>query len=332
MKQATIEDEQQMARVLVIFSSLVHAYVRGGLTEKTINTIPNKLAEPFKMAAQVLGLKPIACYNSTVLFNWELFDPTGPLDLENMRCINTITGSPDESWFYLVCVAIEGKGGEILGCMLSIQQSCEQSNLVEARTGLDTFATIIDSLVPIIDRMYENNLPSAFYTRVRRYLSGWTNDSDLPEGLHYGSGNPGEFYVGASAAQSPTIQVLDVALGILHPTMDKSGIVGETRVGVPGKYLMEMRQYMIKNHRECLEWLQANLTIRQFAMDHPELHASYNKCLEAFERFRTAHVKMVSFYVVCQAAKENKEIQGTGGSNPIPLLKDIRAHLAKHRL
>src|SRR5690606_24540186 len=133
---------------------------------------------------------------------------------------------------------------------------------------------------------------------------GWTNDSALPEGLHYGPGSAGEFYSGASAAQSPIIQVLDIALGVAHPTTDKSGITGETRVGVPGKYLMDMRNYMIRPHRECVEWLQSSLTIRKYCKAHSKLHGPYNKCLDAFEKFRTSHIKMVTFYVVCQASKE----------------------------
>lgn len=184
-----------------------------------------------------------------------------------------------------------------------------------------------------MERMYENNLPQAFYKRVRPYLSGWTNDPDLPDGLHYGPENPGEMYAGASAAQSPLIQAIDISLGIEHPTKphDQHDQVtaSKSRVGMPGVYLKEMRKYMIRAHRDCLHHLEERMTVRQFVQssNSHELKEAYNKALEALQSFRSSHIRMVTFYVVAQAAKEHKEIQGTGGSNPIPFLKDIREHV-----
>lgn len=186
--------------------------------------------------------------------------------------------------------------------------------------------------------MYENNFPQAFYKRVRPYLSGWTNDPNLPEGLHYGPGSPGEKYSGASAAQSPLIQAIDIALGIEHPTEphdqhDKE-TANKSRVGMPGTYLKEMQKYMIKAHRDCLQHLKESMTTRQYVKSSAlhDLKGAYNTALEALQSFRSSHVRMVTFYIVAQAAKENKEIQGTGGSNPIPFLKDIREHVDHSKL
>jgi indoleamine 2,3-dioxygenase len=40
-------------------------------------------------------------------------------NLENLATLTTFTGSIDESWFYLVSVAIEARGGPILPLMLT---------------------------------------------------------------------------------------------------------------------------------------------------------------------------------------------------------------------
>ena len=94
--------------------------------------------------------------------------------------------------------------------------------------------------------------------------------------------------------------------------------------------LAARKAYMLREHRECIEYLEGRLSIRAFILTNKEsapLRHAYNECVQALETFRSAHIRMVSFYIVAQAAKENKESQGTGGSNPIPLLKDLREHV-----
>lgn len=81
MKEETRRDQKQLARIFVITSFLGHGYVRGGKSQPTVDTIPDKLARPFKESAELLGFKPIVNYAATVLFNWTLIDPDGPHDL-----------------------------------------------------------------------------------------------------------------------------------------------------------------------------------------------------------------------------------------------------------
>lgn len=250
----------------------------------------------------------------------------------NVRILNTISGSPDEAWFFMVPVAMEALGGPLLQSIMQAQEAVGQEDCPALATLLTGMAPQIMALTAVLDRMYENCLPQAFYTRVRPYFAGWTNDPAMPQGLHYGHGAPGEFYSGASAGQSPIIHVLDAALGIVHPVhpQDEVNQARATKVGVPGAFIREMRQYMLREHRECIEYLEETLSIRARVLAHQEQHAlrhAYNECVMALETFRSAHIRMVSFYIVSQAAKENKESQGTGGSNPIPLLKDLREHV-----
>lgn len=293
--------------------------------------IPDKLGVPFKEVSRLLDLKPVISYASTVLFNWALIEPSEPFSLRNIRCLNTITGSPDEAWFYMVSIASEALGGQIISTIFDLQAQLHNSRPNVAKESFDLLIILINQLAKTIDQMYVNNYPNVFYKRTRKYLSGWSNDPALPEGLHYGPNETGEFYHGASAAQSPLIQLIDIALGITHPVKQDVDASGETRVGLPGAYLAEMHDYMLKEHRECLHYLKATLSIKEMAQVL-DLEASYNRCIEAVKEFRSAHIRMVSYYIVAQAAKEHQEIQGTGGSNPIPFLKTIRNHTEHSKL
>jgi len=231
----------------------------------------------------------------------------------------------------------EALGGPALQLIMRVQHYIVlggNDNIIES---LSALASQIELMELALGRMYENNLPQAFYKRVRPYLSGWTNDPDMPNGLHYGSACTGEKYAGASAAQSPIFHVLDAAIGVLHPAHQPDEVIvgKETRVGMPGAYLKEMRGYMLKNHRECIAYLEERLTIRAYVSKnrhHPELLEAYNSCVSALESFRSSHIRMVSFYIVSQAAKEGRSVQGTGGSNPLPLLKNIRTHVQEAKL
>ena len=280
---------------------------------------------PLKEVSALLDLKPVISYASTVLFNWALIEPSEPFSLRNIRCINTITGSPDEAWFYMVSIASEALGGQIISTIFDLQTQLHNSDFNAAKDSFCILLVLVNELARTIDQMYINNYPNVFYKRTRKYLSGWSNDPTLPEGLHYGPNETGEFYHGASAAQSPLIQLIDIALGIIHPVKQDADASGETRVGLPGAYLAQMHDYMLKEHRECLHYLKATLSIKDMAHG-AGLDAPYNRCVEAVKEFRSAHIRMVSFYIVAQAAKEDHEIQGTGGSNPIPFLKTIRNH------
>lgn len=138
-----MKDRQQVARIFLIMTFLVHGYVRGGLHQKTIDTIPSKLAIPLKQTAEILGCTPVVNYSSTVLFNWALIDQEKPVTLDNLRCLNTITGSPDEAWFYLVAVAMEATGGDIMQTILRVQDSVNGNDPRSLARNLVLLASLI---------------------------------------------------------------------------------------------------------------------------------------------------------------------------------------------
>jgi hypothetical protein len=64
--------------------------------------------------------------------------------------------------------------------------------------------------------------PYVFYKKLRQILSGWSNNPAVPDGIVYeGVSDEPKKYNGGSAAQSSTIQAIDIALGIKHHPVRK---------------------------------------------------------------------------------------------------------------
>lgn len=245
-----------------------------------------------------------------------------------MWTIITASGSIDESWFYMVSVAMEALSGDLIRLFIDIANAARTGDHMGMKTFLDVLSERISDLEKILMRMYEENLPAIFYQRIRRYLSGWLNDDQLPNGVYYGEEDIPRQYAGGSNSQSPMIQALDIVLGIRHTKSDHH----DTGLASAGAYLLEMRQYMSKEHRNFLAWLQENVNIHAIVSEPnvPEtVINAYNGCLTRLREFRNKHLAIVCAYVSVQSKKADGmgTLKGTGGSNPIPFLKEVRSHM-----
>jgi len=95
--------------------------------------------------------------------------------------------------------------------------------------------------------MREGCHPFIFYHRVRPFLSGWKHNPTLPHGIIYeGVSNTRYQCYGGSAAQSSLIPLLDIGLGISHDSIRSKD------------FLLAMRDYMVKSHREFLTYLEVS--------------------------------------------------------------------------
>lgn len=175
-------------------------------------------------------MPPIATYAGLCLWNFRAIFPNEPIDLlENLATLHTFTGSLDESWFYLVSVAIEARGAPIIPIMLHAINAARVGDSDMVLSCLEMFSERLDELSELLVRMYENCDPHVFYFRIRPFLAGSKNmaDAGLPNGVMFEdeSGRV-EYreYSGGSNAQSSLIQAFDILLGIEHrPTGDKKG-------------------------------------------------------------------------------------------------------------
>jgi len=149
--------------------------------------------------------------------------------VNNLSVLHTFTGTIDEAWFYLISVAIEARGAEIIRLMLRAMDAVRSNSPSVVADSLETLSVIFQEIGVILERMYEKCDPEVFYHQIRPFLAGSKNmvGAGLPNGVFYEEGNGrGEWrqYSGGSNAQSSLIQFFDVALGVEHQPTKNSKV------------------------------------------------------------------------------------------------------------
>ena len=295
-----LSNRAQKERAMLVLSMVGNAYVWGDSTPATI--IPAPLALPWCAVASALGRPPIVSHASLVLQNWKRLDPRGELSLSNLATQVQMLGGMDESWFYLVTVAIEAEGAAALPLLAETTRQRVRQSTDALTSQLRRIETIVARLTPLLDRMRERCDPHIFYHRIRPFLAAWPAPGLVYEGVW----DEPKVFAGGSAAQSSLLQALDAALGIAHPD-ERSG-----------PFLMEMRDYMPPEHRAFVEALEATPSLRdlvsQSATRSPQLVHAYDGCVSALDRFRLAHLTMVHEYISKPAAASGEMAIGTGGT------------------
>ncbi|KAI9892034.1 MAG: hypothetical protein M1814_002229 [Vezdaea aestivalis] len=305
----------EFRRAYSVLAFMTHGYIWGGDTPSKI--VPPTITIPFLAVSESLGLPPVATYAAVCLWNYKPLFPDEPIDnLENLSTLMTFSGSLDESWFYLVSVAIEARGGPLISLMLDTIAAARSNNRKSVVRYLQIFAERIDELASLLLRMYDNCDPHVFYHRIRPFLAGSKNMSDagLPNGVIYDDGSGNERYreySGGSNAQSSLMQFFDVVLGIEHrQTGDRrstgSGSESDDTYGRLPKhsFMQEMRAYMPLSHQRFLQSVESVANIRAFVdanSQYKDLTVAYDACLMMLRTFRDKHIQMVSRYIIIQS-------------------------------
>ncbi|KAI8824514.1 Indoleamine 2,3-dioxygenase [Fimicolochytrium jonesii] len=278
IEATSLTTHREWQRAYMVLSFIGQAYVWGRNGEAT-EVLPRNIAKPWYETAKYLGLRPVITYAAVELYNWKALDPSGPLDLSNLAVMKTFTG-PDEAWFYLISIAIEACGAPALPAIVASLEAVVSRDLYALIDNLKILVQITEDISKVLVRMYEKNDPHIFYHRVRTYLAGWENTSELPKGLLFeGVTDPEEGDVveidlpkpngvpksppsvthpprhvhgtylklaGASAGQSSLIHSLDVALGVEHhptrPTMPPSPLHPDPSTHAPAKPINHIHQ------------------------------------------------------------------------------------------
>lgn len=351
-----LENVEQYRRAYQVLGFLAHGYVWG--RDKPVSKIPESIANPLIQVAEYLRLPPLATYAGLCLWNFKKIFPekgnTDDWDISNITTINTFTGSMDESWFYLISVYFEHKGGKAIKAGLDAIERAAVGDIEGVIENLQKLAELIDSLGSILLRMEEMCDPHVFYFRIRPYLAGWKNMADAglnKDGVLYGNEDKVRAYAGGSNAQSSLIQFLDILLRVQHYPTGKRPLPHELHYpqGLTAKdnnFIHEMRGYMPGKHQDFLQKVEEVTNIRDFVFQHAdsnsELTLSYDACLAMLKLFRDKHIQIVTRYVVLQAKKVPKlgsastlrsglaksknvlEEKGTGGTSLLPFLKQCR--------
>ncbi|OAQ75018.1 Indoleamine 2,3-dioxygenase subfamily [Purpureocillium lilacinum] len=351
-----LEHDAEWRRAYSLLCFIAHAYVWGGDTPA--DRLPASVSVPLLDISKHLEVPPVATYAAVCLWNFKpLFFDESIDNLENLATLNTFTGSIDESWFYLVSVAIEARGGPILPLMLTAFGAARRDDARTVTRCLCAFAERLTDLTAILQRMNESCDPTIFYHRIRPFLAGSKNmaEAGLPHGVIYEDGSGTEKYrqyAGGSNAQSSLIQFFDVALGIRHRSTGEAAGAPAPKHG----FIQEMRKYMPAAHARFLEDSSRAANIREYVDAHRSDRAlclAYDACLAMLSAFRDKHISIVTRYIINPSreararsrgredmdapprkrvnlatagklAQEKGSQRGTGGTALIPFLKQAR--------
>ncbi|KAK4167800.1 Indoleamine 2,3-dioxygenase [Cladorrhinum sp. PSN259] len=312
-----LKTESEWRRAYVILGFLTHGYVWGG--DKAAEILPPPITIPLLAVSNHLSIPPVATYAAVNLWNFRSRSQDFSV-LDSLTALHTYTGTPDESWFYMVSVAMESLGGRtLIPLLLSSLQACTSKNVPSLVTSLSEITSRINELGNLLDRMDEHCDPSVFYHRIRPFLAGSKNmaSAGLPKGVFYDEGNgKGEWRQlrGGSNGQSSLIQLLDVVLGVEHK------VTGDSNPDRPGhgdggkgmSFHQEVRAYMPEGHRRFLAHVEERwpgglrrgvegLLDGVAANDDDErmrLRDAFRATTGALAAFRNRHLRIVTRYIV----------------------------------
>ena len=313
----TLTSEREWQRAYVLLTFLAQAYIwvegEGGLPDR----VPKLLAVPWKNTADRLGLNPCITYASTVLYNWKLLDSSGLMDENNLQAVVTFTGTKDESWFYMVDVVLELAAAPGLKSIAHAYSSMINHDHQALVQDLWDVRSTLERMLETLLKMYDQCDPKVFYVKIRPFQAGSKGLQAFPTGLLYEGVDPEPLqFNGASAAQSSSVHVFDVFLGGKH-------------TGSDAEFLQDMRLYMPAKHRDFLEALSRQPSVREYIKQSKDgnLIAAYNGAVEALGQFRSQHVILVTRYIVCQkkhSVNTSLDMRGTGGTPFMSFLKQVR--------
>ncbi len=291
-------------RAMLLLSFLGNAYVFG--KNNPVQFLPSSISIPWMKIANKLERKPILSHASAVLQNWKIINPKLPFTIDNINTRIKFQENIDEAWFFLITVIMEKTGGVGIKNCVDALLAVEQDDEAKVLFSLENVAKNIKDLIQELKKIKINCNPYNFYHNVRPFLASFENieyqgvENNVVNSFH-----------GGSAAQSSLIQTFDAALGIQHDNY----------------FLEEMRNYMPSHHRDFLRFLDFKSNIKSYCFSHKNLISIYNECVSLLKEFRNEHLKIVAEYIIKQKGKIGSAQKGTGGTNPIVFLKEIRDNI-----
>jgi indoleamine 2,3-dioxygenase len=310
---STLKSEDEWKRAYVILSYIGQGYIWMSCKEDVAKKVPKILAVPWAAVSERLGMKPVINYAATVLYNYRLKDPAKPIALDNLHGLLSFTGSEDESWLFMVHVAVEVAAGPGLDAVVRTFQHMAAGDNASICESLKVVQSSINSMKNKMIKMYDGCSPHFFYNSIRDFVEGSMGHDEIPYGLVYeGVDSKPRKYRRESGAQSSSVYAFDIFLGTEHTDPERR------------EFLIEMKQYMPKKHRDFLKELSMMPSIREYCKNagQPDLTAHYNDTAKALYSFRQAHVGIVRTYLV--KASVNKEAIGSGDSTIQPFLNGMK--------
>ncbi|KAI8627786.1 IDO-domain-containing protein [Xylariaceae sp. FL1651] len=327
----TSEDEWQ--RAYVVLSFLAHGYIWGGDVPSQV--LPPSITVPYLQVSKHLDLPPVATYAALNLWNFSCLGEDFT-DLDSLRALHTFSGTEDESWFFALSVAVEARGAYIIPLIMQAMDAVNHHDRATVTSALSEMAYCIKQLTRLLDRMIEKCDPTVFYNQIRPFLAGTKNmaPAGLPNGVFYDEGDGVGRWMqlrGGSNGQSSLIQFLDLVLGVDHASTGSGLQRGPT----------PHRKFLANVSR--MSRIKELVFSNQISPGWEPLYQSYQDAIKALGEFRTAHIQIVTRYIVVPSKKPapssvmnlatafsrpnrgaTMELAGTGGTELIPFLRMTR--------
>ncbi|KAH8862724.1 Indoleamine 2,3-dioxygenase 1 [Schistosoma japonicum] len=324
-------EELRLAHKILAFLSSVYVWQdgEGGETE----SIPIQIAKPLLCVSKLLGIQPILTNSDLVLCNCIPSSSTeGENYLSFLQSIHMPTYHPSWKTFITLSGECEVYFAPILQ---EIMKAIKAQDPLNENIITKCLKNIDEMFVPFrksLKNFYGQLNSEEFYVDLRPILCGWSHGKLKDKGLIYEtsiqqvnnnteitesscpfsskgstSDSNRRMCIGASAAQSLTIQACDAFFQIKHHPEDE-------------EFFKKMQTYMITEHRQFLEDLAMYSRIRSIAVESKssELKSNYNRCLQSLWNFRNSHISLVNRFIIepskkAEAKIKQLEVTGTSG-------------------
>ncbi|XP_024909052.1 indoleamine 2,3-dioxygenase 1 isoform X2 [Cynoglossus semilaevis] len=299
----------------------------------TVEILPRNLAVPYWEVSQLLGLPPILTHADAALANWKKKDPEGPFDMNNLELLLTLPGDDSIQGFFLVTLLVELAAVPALRNIPTVIKSVRSGDCEALARALEVISQSLQDMTDALKLIHDYVNPSVFYGTIRIYLSGWKDNPIMPNGLIYeGVQTAAMEFSGGSAAQSSLLHCFDELLGVRH-------------VKSSGRFLTRMRNYMPPVHKELIQDISMQPSLRDFVQQQAceKLSLAFHHCVTKLLHFRSYHINVVSRFITVPSARARQlreqrpdgksniskapiglEERGTGGSSVISFLKTVR--------
>ena len=283
---------------LVLLSGIFQGYMWQEGEKGVPDKMPSVLCVPFHTICEKIGVPLVGTYASTVLYNWSLRDREKAMTTENLQAIVNHTGTDDESWFFMVHVAIEVKAVPAIEAIWNGLSAMEEKSKQRLIQSLKIIESALNEMEHVLETMDANCDPKTFYVYIRPFLAGTKGLDAFPNGMIYEGvyEDMPQKYNGGSAAQSTPIRAVSLFLGVEHQDSD-------------AEFVESMKMYMPRKHRNFLDHISKYPSARQYILENcdEDLLKQYNLTIEALTLFRKKHIEIVTRFIVTPSNKYTEE-------------------------
>ncbi|KAB5518143.1 Indoleamine 2,3-dioxygenase [Coniochaeta sp. 2T2.1] len=319
-----VGNEMELRRAHHVLAFIVQFYAHTlSLTHPV--TIPRSVTIPLLRISKELQQAPFLTYFDHALNNWSLIEArndAAPIESNNLVSQTTFTGTSDENELYMIDIRLELEGARALEQLRLITEEVTSTREPDAGRITDRLhraALAIEKATQVLRTTPQLVSPLAFYHDISPWLRGpnldpsarlwtWEGSEEVEDAAEMltRTNSP-------NAGQSPLIPALDAYLGVEEDDSKRA-------------FLNRVLPYMLHGHAEYIQHLRSNgCPLRSFVERMREergasspVVAAYNAATGSLTGFRTAHLTIISQYILIPARKAGERAKDRGDRATAP--------------